>query len=324
MKRASSVLGCGLGITGRKDTAASIERVPKRRLHLEQLEIRTVFDGALGHAGTLPESLEDESTVVATQDDSTILTDAFSDQVLQTMNYSGQVPSTLPETMPDWNEIVDAFQEILSSIAAEDPSSIEEAFALDGDFFNILKWAMNEIEVTTEDDLTNLLSTSDSDTFSVTIGKEAWDFRWNGGTPDLVLPEENPFCNLGLPTDVDGNGLTSSSDIDLLMQRLNDRGSYALPTRTLEDPLPFYLDSNNDRLFTPLDVLIVINQQMEESAEQEGTLDERQLTFEYPFELPFSDPWIGPELKTVQTESEDSWNASLASILMEWEHNAAA
>ncbi|MFO0922325.1 MAG: dockerin type I domain-containing protein [Pirellulales bacterium] len=326
MKRASSMLGRGLGLTGldgHKDSSAFIGSVTKRRLRFEHLEIRMVFDGALGHDATIPVGLEDGTMVVATEEDPTNLADTSSNLFSSTIDPSEDVPFSWPEAMPDWNEIVDAFQEIFSSIAAKNPSWLEEAFAADGDFYNILNLAMNEIEATTEGDLTNLLSSNDSNTFSVTIGKEAWDFRWNGGNPDLVLPEENPFCNLELPTDVDGNGLTSTSDIDLLMQRLNDRGPYALPTRTLEDTQALYLDSNNDRLFTPLDVLIVINEQMEESADQEGTGDEQVMMIDDSLDHPFSDPWIGPELKTEKTEADDSWNASLASVLMEWERSAA-
>lgn len=73
------------------------------------------------------------------------------------------------------------------------------------------------------------------------------------------------WCNAVKPSDVNGDGGTSSLDVLALIQDLNHRGSRHLEqlqdaSGEAAEAAPFYLDVNHDGSLSPLDALIVINE----------------------------------------------------------------
>jgi len=70
---------------------------------------------------------------------------------------------------------------------------------------------------------------------------------------------DKPFTNPADPLDVDGSGLVTISDVDLVMQELNRGGSRKLDPTTDRALFPPFFDVNGDGFVSAHDALPMVN-----------------------------------------------------------------
>ena len=81
--------------------------------------------------------------------------------------------------------------------------------------------------------------------------------RFDRGAWVTVQAVEHPFHNAAIPTDVDGSGQTTPTDVLLVISYINANSSGVLPS--VRPPGGPQVDVNGDGQVTPLDVLLAIS-----------------------------------------------------------------
>ncbi len=96
--------------------------------------------------------------------------------------------------------------------------------------------------------------------FTFAVNGEEWDCDLIDGESVLIRPQQNFFHNPASPTDINADGETTPLDALIVVNILNDRGSYFLPNRVTNTSNFWKLDPSGDFEFTPLDLLYVFDQ----------------------------------------------------------------
>ncbi len=82
--------------------------------------------------------------------------------------------------------------------------------------------------------------------FTFAVNGEEWDCDLVDGESVLIRPQQNLFHNPASPTDINADGETTPLDALIVVNILNDRGSYLLPNRVTQASNLWKLDPSGD------------------------------------------------------------------------------